>query len=151
MVSLVVTQNEYHTSLLVPLLSVFLCSIQLVLFCYYFVISFISHLAFTCPKSAMKTLEVWNFFTVVNKNTRKRHWRQFSVFIVNFVHISRLFLVFPLLALNKYLLTGTTASSKSLAITQPVFICSKSTVETPEQCVKSIKVNNKDNRTASVT
>ena len=57
MVSLVVTQNEYHTSLLVPLLSVFLCSIQLVLFCYYFVISFISHLAFTCPKSAMKTLE----------------------------------------------------------------------------------------------
>ena len=36
MVSLVVTQNEYHTSLLVPFLSVFLCSIQLVLFCYQF-------------------------------------------------------------------------------------------------------------------
>lgn len=57
MVSLLLTQNEYHTLLLVPLLSVFLCSIQLVLFCYYFVISFISHLAFTCPKSTMKTLE----------------------------------------------------------------------------------------------
>lgn len=56
MVSLLLTQNEYHT-LLLPLLSVFLCSIQLVLFCYYFVISFISHLAFTCPKSTMKTLE----------------------------------------------------------------------------------------------
>ena len=60
-------------------------------------------------------------FKVNNRNTRKRckissklttktserrQWRRFGVFIVNFEHISRHFLVFLLLTLNKQLLTG---------------------------------------------
>ena len=60
-------------------------------------------------------------FKVNNRNTRKRyeicleltiktperhHWRRAGVFIVNFAHISHLFLVFLLLNLNKWMLVG---------------------------------------------
>ena len=60
-------------------------------------------------------------FKVNNRNTRKRHeicsnltlktperrqWRRSGVFIVNFGHISHLFLVFLLLTLNKQMLAG---------------------------------------------
>ena len=61
------------------------------------------------------------FLKVRNRNTRKRsevcskltiktlerqQWRRSGVFIVNFEHISHLFLVFLLLALNKEMLPG---------------------------------------------
>ena len=36
-----------------------------------------------------------------NKDTRTASWRRSGVFIVNLHHISHIFLVFPLLALNK--------------------------------------------------
>ena len=35
--------------------------------------------------------------------------------------------------------------------THPAFTCSKSTIETPEQCVKSVQSNNKDTKTTSMT
>ena len=35
------------------------------------------------------------------KTPERRHWRRSDVFIVNFEHISHLFLVFALLTLNK--------------------------------------------------
>ena len=44
------------------------------------------------------------FFSL--KVTSPGHWRRFSVFIVNFGHISDLYLVFLLLTLNKYMLAG---------------------------------------------
>ena len=34
----------------------------------------------------------------------RRHWRRSGVFIINFEHISQLFLMFLLLTLNKYIL-----------------------------------------------
>ena len=44
----------------------------------------------------------WNMFKVNNKNTKTtRHWRHSGVFIVNFEHISHLFLVLLLLTLDK--------------------------------------------------
>ena len=60
-------------------------------------------------------------FTFKNRNSRKRreicskltletpeqyHWRHSGVFIVNFEHISHLFLMFLLLTLNKLMLPG---------------------------------------------
>ena len=60
-------------------------------------------------------------FKVNNRNTRKRcelcsklimktpercHWRRFNVCIVNFKHISHLFVLFLLLPLNKHLFVG---------------------------------------------
>ena len=41
-------------------------------------------------------------FKVNNKETRTTHWHHSGVFIVNFEHISNLFLVFLLLTLNIY-------------------------------------------------
>ena len=49
---------------------------------------------------------MWNMFKGNYKNTRKRHWRRSGVFIVNFEHISDLFLVFLLLTLNKQMLAS---------------------------------------------
>ena len=43
---------------------------------------------------------VWNMFEVNNKDTERRQWRRFGVFIVNFEHISNLALVLLLLTLN---------------------------------------------------
>ena len=40
------------------------------------------------------------------KTPERRRWRRSSVFIVNFEHISHLFLVFILLTLNKQMLAG---------------------------------------------
>ena len=37
-----------------------------------------------------------------------------------------------------------------VTLSQPVFICLKLTMETSEQCVKSVKVNNKNTRTTSL-
>ena len=69
-------------------------------------------------------------FKVINGNTRKRceicsrlaiktperrHWRRSGVFIVNFEHISHLFLLFLLLTLNKSMLAG-------IKLHQPVMI-----------------------------
>ena len=34
---------------------------------------------------------------------------------------------------------------------QPTFICSMLTTETPEQCVKSVQVENEDTRATSMT
>ena len=45
--------------------------------------------------------KVWNMFAVNNRTPEGRLWRRFGVFIVNFEQISHLFLVFPLLNLNK--------------------------------------------------
>ena len=38
--------------------------------------------------------------------TQEGRWRRSGVFIANFEHTLHLFLVFPLLALNKYMLAG---------------------------------------------
>ena len=47
----------------------------------------------------------WKMYEICSKLTRKTqeksHWRHSGVFIVNFEHISDLFLVFLLLALNR--------------------------------------------------
>ena len=48
----------------------------------------------TNNRNTRKRCELWSSY---NKNTRRR----FGVFIVNFEHISHLFLVFLLLTLNK--------------------------------------------------
>ena len=34
---------------------------------------------------------------------------------------------------------------------QPVFTCSKLTIETPEQCAEFVEVKNKDTKTTSLT
>ena len=50
---------------------------------------------------------VWNMFKVSKltiKTPERRHWRSSGVFIVNFAHISQLFIVFLLLTLNKLML-----------------------------------------------
>ena len=47
---------------------------------------------------------MWNMFKVKKKNTR--HWRRSGVFIVNFKHISHLFLVFQSLNLNLTMFLG---------------------------------------------
>ena len=47
------------------------------------------------------------------KIPERRHWRCFGVFIVNFEHISHLFLVFLLLNLSRYLNTFLTFQDKS--------------------------------------
>ena len=52
---------------------------------------------------------------VKNKEPKRRHWRRYGVFIVNFKHISHLVLVF-------LLLTRTRCE-----------ICSKLTIKTPER------------------
>ena len=70
----------------------------------------------TPPENVRRTFPAGNFmFEVNNRNTRtrceicwkltikipeRRHWSCFSVFIVNFEHISHLFLVFLLLTLS---------------------------------------------------
>ena len=74
----------------------------------------------TCSKLIINTANIY-LFKVNNRNTRKRleiclklviktperhYWRRSGVFIVNFKHISHLFLVSPLLTLNKQMLTG---------------------------------------------
>ena len=51
-----------------------------------------SQLTFTCSKSTTQTL---------GKGNKICHWRISGVFILNFEHISHLFLVFLLLTLNK--------------------------------------------------
>ena len=40
----------------------------------------------------------------------RRHWRRFDFFIVNFEHISHLFLMFLLLTLNWLIFAGMTSS-----------------------------------------
>ena len=45
-------------------------------------------------------------FKVNNKNTRRRHWRRSSVFIVKFEYVSHFFFVFLMITLNLYLLPG---------------------------------------------
>ena len=40
------------------------------------------------------------------KSPERLHWSHSGIFIVNFEHISHLFLVLQLLALNKYMLAG---------------------------------------------
>ena len=59
-------------------------------------------LTFTCSKSAIETLE--KRCEICSKLTIKApgcHWRCSSVFIVNFEHISHLFLVFLMVTLSK--------------------------------------------------
>ena len=61
---------------------------------------FISQLTFTCSKLIIETLEE------SVKYVQSEHWCRFSDAIVNFEHISPLFLVFLLLTLNRYILAG---------------------------------------------
>ena len=65
--------------------------------------------------SAIETLEKGviyvrkrsNLCSKLTTKTPERHqWRYSTVFIINFEHISSLFLVFLLLTLNKHLLAG---------------------------------------------
>ena len=56
-------------------------------------------------KNTRKRCEICSKLTI--KTPERRHWRRSGVFIVNFEHISHLFLVFSLLTLNKYMLAGT--------------------------------------------
>ena len=58
---------------------------------------------FACSKSPIETLEkrceICSKLTI--KTPERRQWRRSGVFIVNFEHISHLFLVFLFLTLNK--------------------------------------------------
>ena len=50
-------------------------------------------------RNTRKTCEIYSKLTI--KTSKRRQWRHFGVFIVNFEHISHLFLLFLLLTLNK--------------------------------------------------
>ena len=62
-----------------------------------------TQLTFTSSKATLEKLEkgVKFVFKGNNKDTRTTSWRRSGVFIVNLHHISDIFLVFLLLALNK--------------------------------------------------
>ena len=60
-----------------------------------------THLTFTYSKLAIKTLKVGNMPKINNDVNDV-----VLVFIVNFEYIPHLFLVFPRLTLNKYMLAG---------------------------------------------
>ena len=48
----------------------------------------------TCPNPTIETLEKCQICSKLTiKTSKRRHWRRFGVFIVNFEHISQLFLV----------------------------------------------------------
>ena len=68
-----------------------------------------------CSKLTIKTLE-------------RRHWHRSGVFMVNFL----------LLTLNRQMPTGEFNNQKD-GWSHPVFTCSKSTLETPEQFVQNNK------------
>ena len=55
-------------------------------------------------RSTNKRCELCSKLTI--NTPQQHHWRQSSVFIVNFEHISQLFLVFLSLTLNKQMLGG---------------------------------------------
>ena len=55
-----------------------------------------------CNRSSRKSCEICSKSTI--KTPERRHWRRFGVFIVNFEHISHLFLLLLLLTLNNYML-----------------------------------------------
>ena len=55
-------------------------------------------------RKSRKRCEIYSKLTI--KTPKRRHWRRFGVFIVNFEHMSLLFLVFLLLTLNKEVLVG---------------------------------------------
>ena len=55
-------------------------------------------------RNARKMCEIWSKLTI--KTPEWRHWRRSGVFNVNFKHISKLFIVFLLLILNKQMLAG---------------------------------------------
>ena len=64
-----------------------------------------SLLAFICSKLTKETLDqgvkyVQNKTIKTPERRNWHHWRRFSVFIVNYEHISQLFLVYLLLTLN---------------------------------------------------
>ena len=76
-------------------------------------------------KVAIKTLEkVWNMFKVNNKDTRTVNECSY-VFIVNFEHISQLFLVFLLLTLKRQMFAQicSIGSKHKLENTQRTLIC----------------------------
>ena len=51
---------------------------------------------------------VWNLFKVILtiKTPKRRHWLRSGVFIVKFKQISHIFLMFPLMTLNKWMVAG---------------------------------------------
>ena len=53
---------------------------------------YLAQLAFTCSNLTRETL---------GQGLKGRHWRRSGVFIVNFEHVSHIFLVFLLLTLNR--------------------------------------------------
>ena len=67
-----------------------------------------AQLTFTCSKSTIETIkkkcEISSKLTI--KTLDRRQSRRSGAFNVNFQHISHLFLLFLLLALNKYMLAG---------------------------------------------
>ena len=62
-----------------------------------------SQLTFTCSKSSIETLELCVKYVqkLTIRTEEQCQWGRFGVFIVNFEHISQLFLVFLLLTLSK--------------------------------------------------
>ena len=64
-----------------------------------------SRQTFTCSKSTIcSKCEICSKLTI--KSTERRQWPRFGVFVVNFEHISHLFLVSLLFTLNKEMLAG---------------------------------------------
>ena len=63
----------------------------------------VTQLAFTCSKLAIKT-------------PKRRQWRRSGVFIVNFGHISHLFLKFLLLTVNMCLAVGYVLTKQTINI-----------------------------------
>ena len=66
-----------------------------------------SQLTFACSKSTIETLEKGEICSKLTiKTPERRQWHRHGVFVVNFEHISYLFLEFLLLTLNKEMWAG---------------------------------------------
>ena len=64
-------------------------------------------------------------FKLTIKTLDRRHWRCSAVFIVNFEHFSYLFLVFLLLTLDTYMLTGKEILIWRITSSEFQFFCNK--------------------------
>ena len=63
----------------------------------------LSQPAITCSKLTIETLEQWceicSKLTI--KTTKRRHWRRFGVFNINFEHISHLYSIVSIVTLSR--------------------------------------------------
>ena len=55
-------------------------------------------------RDVRKSCEIYSKLTI--KTPKRQQWRHFGVFIVNFEHISQIFVLFLMLTLNKGILAG---------------------------------------------